>query len=334
MSVLRAGLVGLGSMGRNHSRLLRELTRVDLVAVCDPAGDPSGLTGDVTVVRSIEELLDHDLDLCVVASPTVTHEPIALRLAEAGVAALIEKPLATDVRAAERIVGAFADRGVLGAVGHVERFNPALRELRRRLDDGQLGEVYQVATRRQGPFPTRIADVGVVLDLASHDLDLTSWVAERRFESVSARMAHRSGREHEDLVAVVGTLEGGLVTNHLVNWLTPFKERVTVVTGEQGTFVADTLSADLTFHRNGSIRSEWDAMAFFRGVTEGDTLRYAIAKPEPLRSELLGFLDAVDGVEGAEHVTLDEGLHVVRVAEAVIRSAGAGGRNIALEEER
>jgi UDP-N-acetylglucosamine 3-dehydrogenase len=333
MSGLRAGLVGLGSMGRNHCRLLRELTRVELVAVCDPAGDPSGLTGDVPVVQTVDDLLDLDLDLCVVASPTATHEAMALRLADARVAALIEKPLARDVGGAERIVEAFASRGVVGAVGHVERFNPALRELRKRLDDGQLGEVYQVATRRQGPFPTRIGDVGVVLDLASHDLDLTSWVVERRFESVSARMAHRSGREHEDLVAVVGTLEGGLVTNHLVNWLTPFKERVTVVTGEQGTFVADTLSADLTFHRNGSIRSQWDAMAFFRGVTEGDTLRYAIAKPEPLRSELLGFLDAVEGVEGAEHVTLDEGLHVVRVSEAVIRSAGAGGRNIAMGED-
>jgi UDP-N-acetylglucosamine 3-dehydrogenase len=189
------------------------------------------------------------------------------------------------------------------------------------LEEGQLGEVYQVATRRQGPFPVRITDVGVVFDLASHDIDLTSWVAERRYVSVAAQMAHRSGREHEDLVAVVGSLEGGLVTNHLVNWLTPFKERVTIVTGEQGTFVADTLSADLSFHRNGSIRSEWDAMAVFRGVTEGDTLRYAIAKPEPLRSELLGFIDAVRGVEGAERVTLEEGLHVVTVAEATVRSA-------------
>jgi UDP-N-acetylglucosamine 3-dehydrogenase len=138
---------------------------------------------------------------------------------------------------------------------------------------------------------------------------------------VSARMAHRSGREHEDLVAVVGTLEDGLVTNHLVNWLTPFKERLTVVTGEEGSFVADTLSADLTFHRNGSVPSEWDAMAVFRGVSEGDTLRYAIPKPEPLRVELQGFIDAVLGVPGAEYVPLEDGMHVVRVADAVLTSA-------------
>jgi UDP-N-acetylglucosamine 3-dehydrogenase len=327
---LRAGLVGLGSMGRNHCRLLRDIEHVELVGVCDPAGDPAGIAGDSPVLRELDELIALGLDLCVVAAPTAAHEETALRLADAGVATLIEKPLAADVGTAERIVERFASRGVLGAVGHVERFNPALRELRRRLEDGQLGEVYQVATRRQGPFPARIADVGVVLDLASHDLDLTSWVAERRFVTVSAQMAHRSGREHEDLVAVVGTLEGGLVTNHLVNWLTPFKERVTVVTGELGSFVADTLSADLTFHRNGSVRSEWDAMAVFRGVSEGDTLRYAIAKPEPLRSELLGFVEAVRGVEGADMVSLQEGLHVVRVADAVLAS-GATGRVVAVD---
>jgi UDP-N-acetylglucosamine 3-dehydrogenase len=320
---LRAGLVGLGSMGRNHLRLLREIELVDLVAVCDPAGDPSNLSGDVPVVGDVDALLRYGLDLCVVAAPTAVHEPIAESLSSAGVATLIEKPLAADVATAQRILERFSEQGVVGAVGHVERFNPALRELRRRLEDGQLGEVYQVVTRRQGPFPVRVTDVGVVFDLASHDLDLTSWVAERRYVRVSAQMAHRSGRKHEDLVAVVGTLEGHLVTNHLVNWLTPFKERVTVVTGEQGCFVADTLAADLSFHGNGSIRSEWDAMAVFRGVTEGDTLRYAIAKPEPLRSELLGFIGAVRGVDDAEVVTLEEGLHVVRVAEATLRSAAS-----------
>jgi UDP-N-acetylglucosamine 3-dehydrogenase len=308
-------------MGRNHLRLLRGMEHVELVAVCDPAGDPSNLCGDVPIVGDVDALVALGLDLCVVAAPTDVHEPIAVRLADAGVATLIEKPLAADVASAQRIADRFAQHGVIGAIGHVERFNPALRELRRRLEDGLLGEVYQVATRRQGPFPVRVTDVGVVFDLASHDLDLTSWVAERRYVRVSAQMAHRSGREHEDLVAVVGALEGHLVTNHLVNWLTPFKERVTIVTGEQGCFVADTLAADLSFHRNGSIRSEWDAMAVFRGVTEGDTVRYAIAKPEPLRSELLGFVAAVRGVDGAEVVTLEEGLHVVRVAEATLRSA-------------
>jgi UDP-N-acetylglucosamine 3-dehydrogenase len=318
---LRAGLVGLGSMGRNHARLLGELPDVDLVGVCDPVGDVDGRLPGVPVVAELDALLELALDVCVVAAPTVSHEQIATSLAHAGVATLIEKPLAGSLAEANRIVETFRACGVLGAVGHVERYNPALRELRRRLEDSQLGAVHQIATRRQSPFPARVADVGVVFDLASHDLDLTSWVAQQRFEQVAAQTAHLSGREHEDLVAVVGRLRGGVVTNHLVNWLTPFKERVTVVTGDQGCFVADTLTASLTFHRNGSIPTAWDAMAVFLGVSEGDAIRYAFAKPEPLRVELQTFLAAVRSEPADDLVTLTDGLHVVEVAEAVLRSA-------------
>ncbi len=129
--------------------------------------------------------------------------------------------------------------------------------LRRRIANGDLGEIYQITTRRQGPFPGRIADVGVILDLATHDIDLTAWVAQQPFTSVAARTAHRSGRPHEDLVSITGQLADGTVTNHLVNWLSPMKERVTVITGEKGALVADTLSADLTFYENGVIPTEW-----------------------------------------------------------------------------
>jgi UDP-N-acetylglucosamine 3-dehydrogenase len=324
MRRLRAGLVGLGSMGRNHARLLGEFPDVDFVGVSDPAGDPQGRAPGVPVVPDVDALIALGLDLCVVAAPTISHEEVATSLAAAGVPTLIEKPLAGTVAAAERIADAFRSRGILGAVGHVERFNPALRELRRRLEDAQLGAVHQIATRRQSPFPARVADVGVVFDLASHDLDLTSWVAQQRYEEVAAQTAHLSGREHEDLVAVVGALRGGVVTSHLVNWLTPFKERVTVVTGDQGCFIADTLTADLTFHRNGSIPAEWEAMAVFRGVSEGDAIRYAFPKPEPLRVELQTFLAAVRGEPAEDLVTLADGLHVVRVADAVLRAAREG----------
>jgi predicted dehydrogenase len=190
--------------------------------------------------------------------------------------------------------------------------------------------VYQVTTRRQGPFPARIADVGVVKDLGTHDIDLTAWVTQQTYTSVSARTAHKSGREHEDLVAVVASLSKGTVANHLVNWLSPLKERVTVITGERGTFIADTLTADLTFYANGEIATTWDAIAKFRGVSEGDVVRYAIPKPEPLRVEHEMFRDAVLGKEGADIVTMEQGLTTVRVAEACIESA-ASGQTISLQ---
>lgn len=321
---LRAGLVGLGAMGRHHARVLRALDGVDLVAVADPGGDAYGALGDAPLVGGVEELLAHKPDYVVVACPTAYHEGVALTLAEAGVAALIEKPLAHDIPAAQRVVEAFESRGLVAAVGHIERYNPALQSMRTRLEAGELGDVFQVATRRQGPFPNRIADVGVVKDLATHDLDLTGWVTGAQYRTVAARTAHRSGRPHEDLVTVLGELDSGVIANHLVNWLSPLKERVSIVTGERGCFVADTLTADLTFFANGSTRTEWDAVSVFRGVSEGDMTRYAIPKREPLTVEHEVFRDAVDGKDDAGIVTLRQGLRAVMVAEAVLESARTG----------
>jgi predicted dehydrogenase len=321
--VLRAGLIGLGMMGRHHARVLRSLSGVELVAVVDPVGDAYGVAGGTSVYESLEQAIEHGLDYCVIAAPTAFHKDLALTLAAAGIHALIEKPLASDTVSATEIADAFQSRGLVAAVGHIERYNPALQEARRRLEAGDLGAVFQVATRRQGPFPARISDVGVVKDLATHDIDLTAWVTQQPFVSVSAGTAHRSGREHEDLVSFVGRLADGTVTNHLVNWLSPMKERVTVVTGERGAYVADTLTADLTFYANGSVATQWDDVAQFRGVSEGDMVRYAIAKPEPLRVEHESFRDAVLGT-GDNIVTVREGVRIVQVAEAVLEAARTG----------
>ena len=326
MKNLRAGLVGVGMMGRHHARVLGSLDGVELVAVVDPGGDPHGVANGRELLTSVGELIARGVDYAMVAAPTALHEAIGLELAEAGIHALIEKPLATNTPAAKRLTLAFASRGLVGAVGHIERYNPALQQMRKRLEAGDLGAVYQITTRRQGPFPARIADVGVVKDLATHDIDLTAWVARSPFESVSARVAYKSGREHEDLVAAVGQLEDGTITNHLVNWLSPFKERLTIVTGERGAFVADTVTADLTFHANASVVTEWEAVAAFRGVSEGDLIRYAFAKPEPLRAEHEAFRDAVLGLPGAIEriVTMEQGLATVAVAEAMLTSASEG----------
>jgi UDP-N-acetylglucosamine 3-dehydrogenase len=323
MTTLRAGLIGLGMMGRHHARVLRSLDSVELVAVADPGGDPHDVAGGLPLFDSVEQLIAADIDYCVVAVPTAFHEPVGLALAAAGVHAMVEKPLAQDGEASARLVEAFETAGLVGAVGHIERYNPALQNLRQRLSNGDLGSVYQVVTRRQGPFPARIADVGVVKDLATHDIDLTAWVTQQPFRSVAARTALKSGREHEDLVAVVGQLADGTVTSHLVNWLSPMKERVTIVTGERGAFVADTLTADLTFFANGLIPTTWDGVAAFRGVAEGDMIRFAFPKPEPLRTEHEAFRDAVLG-KSDEIVTMRQGLATVAVAEAVLTSAREG----------
>ncbi|MFH9548739.1 Gfo/Idh/MocA family oxidoreductase [Streptomyces sp. NBC_00377] len=317
---LRAGLVGLGSMGRHHARVLSGLDGVDLVGVVDPMGDKFGAAQGAPILDTVEELIALGVDYAVVACPTALHEPVGLALAEAGVCALVEKPVADTVDGARRLVEAFESRGLVAGVGHIERCNPALMSLRARLEAGELGDVYQVVTRRQGPFPHRIADVGVVKDLATHDIDLTGWVTGRQYVSIAAHTVSKSGRPHEDMVSAVGRLDDGTMVNHLVNWLSPLKERFTSVTGERGCFIADTLTADLTFHSNAAVTTEWEALRAFRGVSEGDMIRYAIPKREPLQVEHELFRDAVLGKQ-ADICTLRQGMRTVEVAAAVLESA-------------
>ncbi|HKJ54798.1 MAG TPA: Gfo/Idh/MocA family oxidoreductase [Nitriliruptoraceae bacterium] len=329
MSDLRAGLIGLGMMGRNHARVLASTEGIDLVGVADPLGDQYDAARSATVYNDPMALIDSGIDLCVVAAPTEDHERLGLALADAGVHAMVEKPLAMTTDAAQALVDAFEDAGLVGAVGHIERFNPALRQLRRRLDAGDLGELYQISTIRCGPFPGRIRDVGVIKDLATHDVDLTAWVAGSPFTSISAQTAHKSGRAHEDLVAATGMLGNGVVTSHQVNWLSPMKQRQTVVTGERGAFVADTLTGDLTYYENGEIETTWEAVSAFRGVSEGNVTRFAFAKQEPLATEHEAFRDAVLG-DGGDIVTMRQGMAAVAVAEAMLKSASNDGASVRL----
>lgn len=318
---MRFGLIGLGQMGRHHARLLSESDDVDFVGAVDPYGDRHGALRSGALFDEVDELLERDIDAAVVAVPTALHEEVALKLAERGIHTLVEKPLADTVKAAKTIQQAFSPDGVLGAVGHVERFNSALQEMKRRLEAGELGRVISIATERVGPFPHRIQDVGVVKDLATHDIDIATWIGGGRFADVSGQIAHKMGRPHEDLVVATGRLDNDVVVSLNVNWLTPVKRRSVSVLGEKGSFVADLLSGDLYFYANAEVDSEWDRIAQLRGVSEGDMVRYAFPKREPLAVEHEAFRTAIQVGQAEGVVSLAEGVEILEVAEAII-----GGR--------
>jgi predicted dehydrogenase len=253
----------------------------------------------------------------VLAVPAEQHEKAAVRLAEAGVRTLIEKPLAGDLDGATAIRDAFASTDLVAAVGHIERFNPALQEMKRKLDENCLREIFSISTKRVGPFPLRAYETGVIRDLASHDIDIVHWLIGP-FESLTTQVAHRMGPNREDLAEAVGKAKNDVVVTMSVNWLTPAKERTVTVLGERGALVADLLTSDLTFYSNAAIPMEWEEMVRLKGVSEGDVTRYAIRKPEPLQSELEGFRDAIMNRPGAQVVSLDEGLEVMRVTEVML----------------
>jgi UDP-N-acetylglucosamine 3-dehydrogenase len=323
---LRGAVIGLGMIGRHHARLLQDTERVEFAGAVDPGGDRYRSVHDHGLVfSSIPALLAHgSVDFAVVAVPTDAHLPVARELMAAGAAVLIEKPLAATVEEAKEIVRLAEISGVHGAVGHVERFNIALQEMRRLVAAGQLGRLFALSTIRSGPFAGRVRDVGVIKDLATHDIDVVSWLSDSRIVQVAAQTQHLSGQEYEDLALVTGALESGPAFNLVVDRVSPTKVRRTRVLGERGMLEADTLTGDLFFYENAAVDVAWPTAQQFRGVSEGNVTRYALRRDEPLRVELETFIDFVQGDADADVVRLERGVEIVQIAETVIESARTG----------
>jgi predicted dehydrogenase len=319
-------------IGRHHARLLQASPRVAFIGAVDPGGDRFDAVRDDTLLfTDLGALLSAGRpDFAIVAVPTEEHVSAVGTLAAEGVNVLVEKPLAATATEGRALIDVCRAAGIHAAVGHVERFNPALLELRRRTLEGQLGQVFLVATERIGPFPDRVRDVGVIMDLATHDLDLVRWLGGAPVQRLTAETQHRMGREHEDLLLATGRLENSISFNCVVDWLSPTKVRQTRVLGERGMLVADTLTADLTFYENGDVASHWENTQSLRGVSEGNSTRYALARREPLLVELEAFCDLLAGDADAPVVTLAEGLETVLVAEAALASA-RDGATVAVE---
>jgi UDP-N-acetylglucosamine 3-dehydrogenase len=324
---LKVGLIGMGSMGRNHARVLDALDGVELAAVADPSPAAKAHTErrtHATWYPSHEALFDGaSVDAVVIATPTATHHQVATATIERGLPVLVEKPLAATAAEAGDLIRRADARGVLLSVGHVERFNPAIVELKMRLARHELGKIFQVQARRQSPLPERISDVGVTVDLATHDIDLMRYLLEGEPASVYARTARRVHGKHEDLLVAVLTFGDGTIATVEVNWLTPTKIRELSVIGERGMFVVHQLAQELTFYANQSSQpatEDWNELAVLVGVSEGDVTRYAIPNEEPLLLELRNFTRACRGLEQSM-VTAHDGLRALEIAEQLTATA-------------
>jgi predicted dehydrogenase len=325
-SVVRVGLIGLGSMGHNHLRVLENRPDVELVAFADPVAETRAMAGGLTSARPFadpfEMLAAVALDAVVVASPTTTHGPLALAAIARSTAVLVEKPLTATVEEGMAVVEAARRSGVPVAAGHVERFNPAVRELGRLLSDGWLSTVYSIACRRAGPLPARIRDVGVTVDLATHDLDIICWIARERPVRVYAETARRVHGQHEDLLFGLLHFASGATGMLDVNWLTPDKRRLLVVVGEEGMFELDYLTQRLTFTRSADTTRP-RLIAGFAPTYEGEAAVLPVETTEPLALEIDDFL-AVVRTGRRPLVDAVDGLWAVALAEALLTSARQG----------
>jgi UDP-N-acetylglucosamine 3-dehydrogenase len=321
--VTRIALIGLGAMGRNHLRVLADLEGSQLAAVCDQDDAMVAAASQkysVPGYRSWTEMLDKEknLDAAVVAVPTRFHLEAGLAVLDRGLHVLIEKPIATDLEEGRRLIAAAKSAHRIFAIGHIERFNPAVRELQRRVSAGEIGRIFHLQARRQGPFPARIRDVGVVIDLATHDLDVMYQLAGSEVQRLYAETEQRIHTDHEDILNALLKFDSGVLGVLQVNWLTPTKIREVSVLGERGMFVCNYLTQELTQYKNANIPAP-DARRL-RAVTEGEAVRFPIIQAEPLKLELESFLHAVKG-EHAVEVDGEAGLRALHLALALVISA-------------
>ena len=317
MSRIRAGVVGLGVMGKHHFRVLVENENFDLVGFHD-SNFNSSIHRGIENFANLNALLELELDYCVISVPTNYHATVFDEVSKRCKCILVEKPIASNSEDAQRMIELARTREALAGVGHVERFNSAIQLMRQLVQESHIGEIIQITTRRQGPFPQRIQDVGVIKDLATHDIDITQWVAGSKYSEIAAYSRKMPGSTHEDLLSASGILESGVLFNHVVNWRYPLKERVVSVLGTKGALVADLLTSDLTYFENGLEPTSWGQMSLLRGNSEGSSTKFAVNKIEPLQSEHNAMHSYFLSGTSQDIVTLEQGLENIRVAERMI----------------
>jgi UDP-N-acetylglucosamine 3-dehydrogenase len=332
---IRTAVIGVGAMGRNHVRLYHDMPQSELVAIADADAALAEATAQRHGVRFYTDfcaLLDNEeIDALSICVPTTLHLEVAAEAIRRGIHLLIEKPIAATVADGQRIVDLARGRGLICAVGHVERFNPAVVELKRRLVAGELGRIFEIVARRKGPFPARVRDVGVVIDLAAHDLDIMWYLTGAEVTRVYAETAQRVHDDHEDMLSGLLRFTDDTVGVLDINWLTPTKIRELSVIGERGMFQVNYLTQDLFFFENADAQEAWDTLSILRGVAEGRMIRHVVAKREPLRTELETFLAAVAG-QDVTVVNGVDGLRALRQAEAIVQS-GLENRPVAVLAE-
>jgi predicted dehydrogenase len=297
----RIAVVGVGTMGKNHVRVFSEIPDAELVGIADPniaLAESTGKLYHVPYFSDYCEMIEQvKPDAVSVVVPSGLHYKIAKDILEFGCHTFIEKPIANSVEEAEDLLYTANRLNLKLMVGHIERWNPAILELKRRLENGELGRIFQVHTRRLSPFPTRIQDIDVIMDLAPHDLDVMRFLLGHEIKRVHAESDRILHETMDDLFAGFLRFDNGVLGLLEINWLTPTKIRELNITGEKGLFQVNYITQDLFFYENAEANGEsWSTLSLIRGVSEGMVVKYPIKKREPLKVELENFIGLVQGI--------------------------------------
>ena len=319
---MRVGVIGVGSMGSNHARVYSEIA--DLVGIADPdvkAGGAASNRFNTSFFPGYRGLLKEPLDAVSVCVPTSHHVQVAMDVIRAGLHMLVEKPLAPNVTDAQSIVDAAKSAGLTLAVGHVERHNPVVGVVKRGLDAGQYGDLITVSARRVSSFPTRIRDVGVVMDLGVHDIDILRYLVASPVESVytlSGRRMHERFEDHANLLLRFRNGVNGFIE---VNWLTPMKVRKLSLTCSLNYVELDYTAQTMTI--SSANLGQLDPFNLYQIPFDYDIRHVSLRKEEPLRREILDFLHAIEEKKEPK-VNGEDAIETLRVVEAAVESQRTG----------
>ena len=300
LAPLRIGVAGAGVMGRNHARVLSDIRDFELTHVFDPdAVTAEGVAAayGAAPVTTAEAFVAAGLDAAVIATPNSTHADLGVALLEAGVHVLVEKPIAATVADAQRLIDAAKANDRVLMVGQVERFNPAVDAVKRAIDGD---DIISIQITRVGPFPPRMGEVGVVIDLAVHDIDIIRHLTDSEIVEVQPQLA-RTRAEREDTALLQFRLANGVIAHITTNWVTPYKVRTLQVATRNKFVVADLITRQVT--------------EYFGQQADGSYQTRAVNSwpAEPLKKELEAFAHAIRTGEPPA-VTGEDGLRNLEVA--------------------
>ncbi len=326
MKKLKVAVIGAGAMGKNHARVYSGMDNVELVAVCDSsedAGKPIADSCNAKYYSDCKKMLDEEkLDAVSVCVPTKFHREAAIDVLRKKINVLVEKPIASTMEEAREIISEAEKNKVKLMIGHIERFNPVVIELKKRIEKNELGKIYKVHCVRMGPSAQRIYDVGVVIDLAIHEIDTLKYLVSSKIKRVFAETARKVHSTHEDLLIATLRFENDILGVINANWLTPKKTREITITGEKGMFVADYLNQQLFFYENDFVRKNVNYDSYSMTVLEGKKVEIEINKSEPLRNELESFAECILKNK-APLITGQEGMRALEIAQKLLESAKA-----------
>jgi predicted dehydrogenase len=298
--LLRLGVIGVGVMGSNHARVIAELPGVDFVGVVDADRQQANFIADMlgcAACADVEELVELGVDAVTIAAPTHLHHDLALACIRRGLHVLVEKPIASSPQEGRSIVAAARRAGVVLMAGHVERFNPAVEAIKQAIH-GE--DILSIAITRVGPFPPRMSNVGIVIDLAVHDIDLIRWFSDSEIDEVQTQLSSARA-EREDIALLQFRTASGVLAHINTNWLTPFKARTVHIATRRKYVIGDLLTREVTecfgFQADGSY-----------------SMRHlSVGHAEPLRSELAAFVAAIR-TKTVPAVTGEEGVASLEIA--------------------